>query len=365
MLNYISGLTGINFIETSDGYEALLHFSTIDIADELTTGLTSLSYSYTYDENDTVTGYNPYVYVYLDNVEWFDENSELTAGSAGYETLLHEMGHAFGLKHPFDGVINLPSNEDNTSNTLMSYSVSGGPYSTFSPYDVAALNWIYGGDGLGGELGIGSIGGGRYWTGTSDDDTLNAGSGNDMLNGSAGSDSIDGGFGLDTALYSGSLAQYTVSSSSVYDNSSGDVDTLVNVERIKFSDSSVALDIEGNAGTTAKVIGAVLGAESVLNPGYVGAGLEFLDAGGSDEGLIEYALDAVLGTGFSNADEVNLLYQNLLGVAPSPADLDRWVEAITSGQYTQASLALYAAETDFNTDNIGLVGLASSGIAYV
>ncbi len=34
-------------------------------------------------------------------------------------------------------------------------------------------------------------------------------------------------------------------------------DTLTNVERLKFSDFSVAPDVSGYAGTTAKILGAV------------------------------------------------------------------------------------------------------------
>ena len=49
-----------------------------------------------------------------------------------------------------------------------------------------------------------------------------------------------------------------------------DTDTLVNVERIQFSDTSLALDISGNAGQAAKILGAVFGPASVKDSDPVG-----------------------------------------------------------------------------------------------
>ena len=83
------------------------------------------------------------------------------------------------------------------------------------------------------------------------------------------------------------------------------------------------------------------------------------------EPLMKLALDEKLGGGFTNADEVNLLYKNLVGVEPLKADLDFWVNEIVSGQYTQTSLAIFAADHDINLTNIDLVGLAETGIEYI
>jgi serralysin len=49
--------------------------------------------------------YDADAFVYLDNVEWNYQNANLAPGGQGYETLLHELGHALGLKHPFDDSI--------------------------------------------------------------------------------------------------------------------------------------------------------------------------------------------------------------------------------------------------------------------
>jgi Domain of unknown function (DUF4114)/Metallo-peptidase family M12B Reprolysin-like len=72
-------------------------------------------------------------------------------GNHGYMTLIHETGHALGLKHPgnYNGSGSgtgpfLPDSEDNTTNTLMSYNFAGYSASTLMPYDIKALQYIYG-----------------------------------------------------------------------------------------------------------------------------------------------------------------------------------------------------------------------------
>ncbi|MGK7946830.1 MAG: Calx-beta domain-containing protein [Microcystaceae cyanobacterium] len=66
-------------------------------------------------------------------------------GNHGYTTLIHEIGHALGLKHPA-----LSGIENNTTNTVMSYNNpvdQFGYYTapgTFMAYDIAALQSLYG-----------------------------------------------------------------------------------------------------------------------------------------------------------------------------------------------------------------------------
>ena len=243
-LDYISKLTGIQFKEVVNGTDANIHLCNVDLQGSNVTGLCSWHSSYSYSGTQLVS-YEADAYVYLDNVEWFAQNHNLTPGTYGYETLLHELGHALGLKHPFDDSIRLPLSQDNTNNTLMSYTSAGGAHSTYSQYDIAALNWLYGGDGLGGALGINSTGG-RYITGTSGADTLTGTAANDKLEGDGGNDMIDGGNGFDTAVFRGARSNYAVSALANGDltvtslNGIDGTDTLRSIEQLQFADMSVS-----------------------------------------------------------------------------------------------------------------------------
>lgn len=139
----------------------------------------------------------------------------------------------------------------------------------------------------------------------------------------------------------------------------------VDVERLRFADINLALDLEGNAGTVAKILGAVFGASAVANESYAGIGMDLVDAGTAYEALVQLALDAVLGAGASNNDVVTLLYTNVIGVAPDAASLAYYTGLIDNGTYTQASIGVLAAETSYNLANIDLTGLAETGLEYL
>lgn len=242
---YLQQITGIEFRETGSGTAAQIHLANIDLEGQYTTGLCSWQAGYRASSNGALTEYTANAYVYLDNAEWRHITENLTAGTQGYETLLHELGHALGLKHPFRegvaGEIVLPGNENNTSNTLMSYDSLGGWHSTYSPYDIAAFNWLYGGDGLRGELGLNGSGG-RYITGSYKDDVLVGTQFNDTLQGNGGNDMIDGGAGIDTVVYNGNRNSYTfgtLADGGLAVSGAEGTDTLRNIDWLQFADMKV------------------------------------------------------------------------------------------------------------------------------
>lgn len=247
-INYLSNLTGIQFVETTDGTAAQIHFASVDLAGSNTTGLTSWTANYGTSGGQLVS-YDVDAYVYLDNDRnWAAQNADLTPGGDGYETLLHELGHALGLKHPFDTTTDnttvLSSGQDNTANTLMSYTHAGGPYSTYQQDDVAALMWLYGGDGLRGALGINSTNEARYLVGTSGVDTLTGTGADDKFQGNGGNDMINGGAGTDTAVFREDRNNYTFTQLANGDlqvaskDGSDGTDTLHSIELLQFGSAS-------------------------------------------------------------------------------------------------------------------------------
>jgi hypothetical protein len=199
-------------------------------------------------------------------------------------------------------------------------------------------------------------------------DAIAGGAGNDTIDGGAGDDAIDGGTGLDVAVYSSSRSncQLTKTASGFNVTSAGDgADALTGIERLEFPDGKIALDVGGSAGRVVKTLGAVFGAGSIGNEAYVGIGLSLVDGGMAYGDLMQLALNARLGGPASNAQVVTLLYTNVVGSVPPAADLAYYVGLLDTHQMSQASLGVLAADTGLNQANIGLVGLAASGILFV
>lgn len=206
--------------------------------------------------------------------------------------------------------------------------------------------------------------------------------GNDLLVGGLGNDFIDGGAGLDTVKVDDQFGfpnarNYSLSKSTdgtwslsftgptiaIYPpQATNGTDTLINVERLKFRDKSFALDLDGNAGKAAKIIGSVLGSVSVSNPSFVGIGLDYLDKGMSYPDLGALALKAV--GAVSNDVIVSTLWYNVLGFAASSEQKAPYIKMLADGM-KPGDLVVLAADTSFNLSKINLVGLAQTGIEYL
>jgi len=178
---------------------------------------------------------------------------------------------------------------------------------------------------------------------------------------------IDGGLGIDTALYSGNKDNYQIAINdglvSVTDSDGND--SFRNIERIGFSDLNVALDLDGNAGQAAKLLGVLLGPNSVSNTTYTGLVIDFLDSGISYESLMQIGLDAVLGADATSRSVVGLIYRNLAGSEAPESILSEYSAIIDSGGMTAVGLTLLAADHSINETNIDLVGLSQTGLDYL
>lgn len=386
--------------------------------------------------------------VFIDNKYGTDALSD---GTYGALVLIHEIGHALGLKHPFAATDNDPpflsAGEDKTLWTLMSYEISSDQYSlNYSPLDIAALQYIYGPstkartsndnyvisqvnsnfiwDGGGTDtLDAGNLSQGAtlyltpgYWgyvgdtksstitssgqvtvnfgsvienlvgsayadklygsetnnviNGGAGNDDIFGGGGNDSLIGGTGNDQIIGGYGIDTVQLSGNWSNYTIlldqasTTTTIVDKivSNDGTDQLNEVERLKFNDKLIALDLPGNAGLTAKILGAVMGKDSLQNKTYVGIGLNLLDGGMSYADLATLALTAIGAT--SNDAVVSTLWKNVIGTEATSAIKDPYLKMLAEGMKV-GDLAILAADSTFNISNINLVGLMQTGIEFL
>jgi hypothetical protein len=204
-------------------------------------------------------------------------------------------------------------------------------------------------------------------TGSSGDNLLEGSDGNDTFFASAGNDTLDGGIGLDTAVYPLARSAYTlhISVEGVFSIEKPDAagsDSLPATERLKFSDIGLALDLDGHAGQTARLLGVVFGPAAVAVAPAVGIGLTMLDSGTTYEQLAAYAVEAAGKT--SHADVVALLWTNLFGAPPTTLEAAPFVSLLDRGMSVGA-LTVLAADQDLNASNIDLLGLAANGIEFV
>jgi hypothetical protein len=195
---------------------------------------------------------------------------------------------------------------------------------------------------------------------------LTGNGGNDFLKGLRGDDVIDGGSGIDIAAFQGLRSQYVITVSTGGTTVAGPdgVDSLTQVERLQFDDVDIATDLGGNAGMTAKLLGAVFGSAAVHNTSFVGIGLNLFDSGWTYTQVADLALDAALGSARSNTSVFDLLYFDTVGSHAAQATADYWVGQLQSGAMSQAQLATFAADMDLNLANIGFVGLTTTGVEY-
>ena len=124
-----------------------------------TVGELRFAYSNTLDSGEAAHAYLPWTDpaagdVWFSSANFNKDGGGIPLGSYDFLTILHEVGHALGLKHPFELPNAIPAAQDNYFYSIMSYTASpyslhGDNFASFYPttpmyYDLVAIEAMYG-----------------------------------------------------------------------------------------------------------------------------------------------------------------------------------------------------------------------------
>jgi hypothetical protein len=202
--------------------------------------------------------------------------------------------------------------------------------------------------------------------GTELDDVLVGTVAKDVLTGKGGDDTINGRDGIDTVVCAGNRSNYTLtrgaSSYTVTDKTGADgTDTLTNIERVKFTDGLLALDIAPgqNAGEVYRLYQAAFartpdmpGVKYHLND-MESKGLPLWQIASNFLASPEFA--SQYGSNPSDTQYINALYKNVLNRIPAASEV-AWYQ----NQFTTKAMDHQAALIGFSEspENVALVGSA-------
>jgi len=191
---------------------------------------------------------------------------------------------------------------------------------------------------------------------------------NDILQSSSVNETIDGGAGTDTAVFNATRAASTLSKTSTgwtITSTADGTDTLLNIERLKFADTTIALDIDGTAGQCYRIYKAAF----ARTPDLAGLGywISTMDKGTSLQqvaaGFIGSAeFQTVYGTNPSNEVLINKFYTNVLGRAPDSTGANYWIGILNDHKDTVANVLSNISESPEN--KASLVGVIGNGFEY-
>ena len=218
-------------------------------------------------------------------------------------------------------------------------------------------------------------------------DQAQGGAGNDTFIGYAGNDYFDGKGGVNTAIYRGAFNDYVITSGTTTDrvdptglnqvaaitvmdtvaNRDG-TDTLVNIQRLQFSDANLALDV----GPTQKAGSVYMLYQATFNRTPDAAGLGYwiaqLDKGKDITSDVANffvnspEFQAKYGANSSNASYVDNLYQNVLHRAGDTGGIAFWNQQLDNHLMSKAAVLENFATLP---EGAGLVGTAiAHGINY-
>lgn len=199
-------------------------------------------------------------------------------------------------------------------------------------------------------------------------DKVNGGAAAETVYSGRGNDTIDAGAGLDTVIFSGNRTGYTVAKTAAGFSVSGPdgADALANVERIKFADATVALDINGTGGQAYRIYQAAF--DRVPDTGGLGFHIWAMDKAGLSlqqvaQGFIDSPEFASKYGSLTNEQFILQLYKNVLHREPDAGGMKFHLDNLNGGRTTRADALAALADSPENQD--ALIGIIGNGFAYV
>lgn len=178
-----AGFSGLNVAQKNyfslalNSWQLVTQLKFIEVPDSVTYGDIRVAYTAKITGNTQAYAYLPGSGTYVGNTiitsdkagdVWLNPSlTDLSLSSAGYSVLIHELGHALGLKHSFESEFGFPALNatlDNTKYTVMSYTEYTGAGYVFTEenafyytyrevmpttpmlYDILAAQYMYGVD---------------------------------------------------------------------------------------------------------------------------------------------------------------------------------------------------------------------------
>jgi alpha-tubulin suppressor-like RCC1 family protein len=212
------------------------------------------------------------------------------------------------------------------------------------------------------------------FTTTSGINTITGTAGNDLLPGTSATDMISGLGGIDTVQFSGASSSHSLTKTApaAWTVIGEGSDQLVDVERLQFSDTKIALDLAPteHGGQALEFIG-VLAPSLVHAPQIVGVILGLIDGGTSLQGVFQLAIDIGLVNDIagssSDAALAQMAFRNVIGAEADAGMTDLLVSFMDgrNAHFSHADFLTVIAGMEINQVHIDLIGLQQTGIEFI
>jgi Ca2+-binding RTX toxin-like protein len=352
-LSKYSAVSGLQFTEAVDSPEVGLRYFRDDLS---SAGMGDYAGYASYPSGGDVHMKTDYV--------------DMSPDAYGFQLLLHETGHALGLKHPFEAPVLDPA-EDYQANTVMTYNISYPFAQDIGLFDLASIHYLYSvnhtarsgddtyrigdryiWDGAGndtlsamdqtlsvsinlhagswlyaGSRGSSLLASGQAFIGFGTElENATGGSGNDTISGNEASNSLIGGIGEDTLT--GYAGNDTLDGSAGLDSMiGGDGSDIYYVDNIGYSTCRLHPDRQRRERPHLSTTAANLTGNTLNNVLYAGAGNNVLNGGsgidtvsyayglaGTSGVTVSLAVSTAQATGGSGSDTLTSI-ENLIGSA--------------------------------------------------